>query len=408
MTLQTILSAAQLDAQRFAAALRVSPRVFAEWVSGQSEVPESITPVLSAVLGISPSLLTTRRHAMRHLGEADVTPQIWFKFRGPAFTAVDRDFVLIARQLGHYLNEVEEVTGRRSVAWKNLFQSIRGEIDLQAPPREQGKAAARLFRAATALGHGATGVGDVLRGLLRNLGILLLETPVVESKIEGCSFLVGSTSAARPCILVNSHRTTWFRRNAILLHEVGHAIFEPYLGASLDLIGDMDAATDIEIRAQGFAQEVLVPKEVLTHAAQSRGIKWQTICAEELAQIVAATHAEQNVVVDAAIEAGFIGADDAQALKRSDIAAHLRRQTAHALTTDEYLKQRGGDPAEWIGKRKTTQAPRAVRLPVGYVNLIVEAYQSKQISPSKAAEYLMVTDREFLDRFGDIFDDTDE
>lgn len=407
MTLQTILSAAQLDAQRFAAALRVNPRVFNDWIAGRSQVPDSIAPVLSAVLGISPALLTERQRGMRHRSEDDITPQIWFKFRGPEFSAADRDFVLVARQLGHYLNEIEEVTGRRSVAWKSVFQTIRAEIDPQAPPREQGKAAARLFRQSTSLGHGATGIGDVLRGLLRSLGILMLETPVVVSKIEGCSFLVGATAAARPCILVNSHRTAWFRRNAILLHEVGHAIFEAFIGASLDFVDAADAQSDIEMRAQGFAQEVLIPREVLIHAAQSCGIKWQTLGPEELAQLVASTHAEQKVVIDASVEAGFIGADSAQHLRRMDIAAHLRRLTTHALTTEEYLKKTGGSSAEWIGKRKTTQSPRPVRLPVGYVKLIVDAYKDKSISPGKAAEYLMIGEHEFLERFGDIYDEDD-
>src|SRR4051812_39131084 len=101
MALQTIMNGAQLDTQICAATLGVSPTVFHEWVAGQTPIPESVIPLLSAVLGVSASALTTTDRAARRLGEEDVTPQIWFKFRGPEH-ASDREFVLLLRQLGYY------------------------------------------------------------------------------------------------------------------------------------------------------------------------------------------------------------------------------------------------------------------------------------------------------------------
>jgi len=420
MTLQMVLRAAELDNHQCAAALGVNPRVFAEWASGQSRVPESFVPLLSAVLGVAPTVLATPARAIRRLSEADVTPQIWYKFRGSGLTSTDRDFVLLVRQIGHYLNELEEITEERSLQWKTLFQAIRDSIDMQAPLREQGRVAAREFRAATPLGHGALGSGEILRGLLRNLGLLMVEVPLAGSRLEGCNFLVGGAAKARPCVFANSHRTTWFRRNVVLMHEVAHAIFEYYLGASLDYFEtkepgsaqDSDAeqpcaarsAGEIEIRAQAFAQECLLPREVLRHAAQSNGVRWDRLTAEDLARLVASVHVEQSLVLDVAAELEFINGDDLLRARNLDISQHLRNASPHALTTTDYLKKSGKSAEEWLGKRNTTLFPRATRLPVGYVKRVVEAYKSRQISPAKAARYLMIAEEDLFDRFGDIYD----
>ena len=95
---------------------------------------------------------------------------------------------------------------------------------------------------------------------LRTLGILVIESPV-KSAVEGCAFSVGSESGATPSVFANSYKSTWFRRNAVMMHEVGHAIFD--LESEQISIDYKDESSDElkELRAQTFAQECLVPKE---------------------------------------------------------------------------------------------------------------------------------------------------
>jgi Zn-dependent peptidase ImmA (M78 family) len=405
--LQRVLSSAGIDPRSCAELLGFNPQVFMQWASGQSQIPESVLPLLSAVLSVPQSLLTTTPKSGRNLTDSDVTPQIWYKFRAAGLLDSDREYVVLIRQIGHFLNELEEVTRQKSVQWSSVFDTIRRTVDIQAPPREQGKAAASIFRQSTSLSHGAGGSGDVLRGLLRALGILVVETPLADSPIEGCSFYVGSTNAPRPCAFANTHGTTWFRRNAILMHEVGHAIFEPFTGASLDLVGADNLHDAIELRAQAFAQETLIPKEVLFHAAQSHGIKWSAVDESALAQLVADIQVEQRLVVSAAIDAGFVEVERKDQLNRLDIHAELRKLSDHALSTEEFLEKHPEHAVDWIGKRGTTLAPKSILLPIGYVNVVVDAYRNRQISAAKGAEYLIIAEQEFIERFGDIYENAE-
>jgi Zn-dependent peptidase ImmA (M78 family) len=406
--LQLVLDSAGLDTNTCAGLLGISPTVFAEWSAGQRPIPESMLPLLSAVFSVPTAVLRSPK-AAKGVRAEDMTPAIWFKFRGPELVSADRECVLLIRQLGHYLNELESVTRNRSLQWKTLFDSIREATDLQAAPREQGRSAARMFREGTSLGHGQKGSGEILRGLLRSLGVLVFETPVKESHLEGCSFYVGAQAASRPCVFANTHHVNWFRRNMVLMHEVGHAIFESaYVGASLDFLNKEETAEPVEMRAQAFAQECLVPKSVLLHIAQSRGIKWQNLSERSLASLVADAHVEQNTIIDAAVESGLLPSEIAGDMKRVDIAKELHDISVHALSTEEYLERLGADADQWVGKRTTTLSPRSLRLPVGYINSVVEAYKNCQISSGKAAEYLMIDTGEFIDRFGDIYAGVEE
>jgi len=400
--LQLILDSTGLDARTCAGLLGFNPNVFAEWSAGQRPIPESVLPLLSAVFSVSSSILQMSPKAAKSVNEADVTPAVWYKFRGPELVSADRECVVLIRQLGHFLNELEEVTQQKSVQWKSLFESIRGATDLQSAPGEQGRTAARIFRESTTLGHGAVGSGTVLRGMLRSMGVLVIETPLKESRLEGCSFAVGSQASPRPCVFANAHHVTWFRRNMVLMHEVGHAIFESaFVGASLDLAGS-DKSDSLELRAQTFAQECLVPRNVLMHIAQANGIKWNALSNRALAKLVAETHVELRTVVSAAIDAGLVPIENAEALKHSDIASELSELSEHALSTDQYLEKIGADNADWLGKRTTTLSPRSIRLPIGYVNTVVSAYEDCHISLGKAAQYLMIDESDFVERFGEL------
>ena len=404
--LRNILEAAGLDSRTCAGLLGINPDVFVAWACGQEAIPDSYVPLLSAVLSIPPSTLVATGKMSRRMTETDLTPQLWFKFRGKGLIEADREAVVLIRMMGHYLNELEEVTRQKSVQWKTIFDTIRSTVDVQAPVKEQGRAAARIFRQSTSMGHGATGSGEVLRGLLRAIGVLAVEIPIVDSIVEGCSFYVGAAGSPRPCIFANSHHATWFRRNVVLMHELGHAIFEPFTGATLDLV-NVPAEEDIEVRAQAFAQEAMVPREVLFHISQSLGIKWNALNSDSLAKLVASTHVELRTLIGAALDAAFIDSLQAEELRRIDISGALHGISDHALSTEEYLAKTGVAEPEWIGKRTTSLTARPIRLPIGYVNAVVEAYRNKQISPSKAAAYLMIEQDEFLQRFGDIYEEVE-
>lgn len=405
--LQRVLDSAGIDVRSCGELLGFNPDLFAQWAANPIQIPQSVVPLLSAVLGVPQSLFAMSSKAAKNLKDSDLTPQIWYKFRGQGLQESDREYVVLIRQIGHFVNELEEVTRLKSVQWKSLFESIRSSVDIQAPPTEQGKMAARIFRQSTPLYHGATGSGNVLRGLLRALGILVVESPLAQSRIEGCCFYVGSTNSPRPCVFANSHHTTWFRRNVILMHEVGHAIFEHLAGASLDFAGAGITHDSVELRAQAFAQETLIPKEVLFHAAQSHGIKWSALDDCALASLVADTHVEQKLVVSAAVDYGFIESDRQDQLSNLEIHGELLQLSDHALSTEQFLEKSGEDASNWIGKRTTTQSPKAIRLPIGYVNAVVDAYRNRQISPAKAAEYLIIDEEELIERFGDIYENVE-
>ena len=403
--LQQVLASAGLDPQNSARLLGISPRIFGEWVAGQRPIPDSVAHQLSAVLGVQPSTLLASAKRVK-TNQADITPAIWYKLRGEQLVDADRECVLLIRQLAYFVNELEEVTQRRAVGWQPLFEGIRRKTDIQAPPREQGRQAARMFRESRDLVRGNIGIGEVFRGNLRAMGLLVIESPLPESKLEGCSFFVGSTrpdhQLDRPCIFANTHHGTWFRRNSVLMHEVGHAIFDAEsAAASLDFV-DTGVADDLtEQRAQAFAQEVLVPQEVLRHIAQARGIRCDRMGPRDLAMLVAETHVEQRTVIAAAVEADFAPLEQAEQYLAMDLSSELRNLTDHALTTKEYIRKIGMDAAApWIHKRTTTIPSRPLRLPPHYVKWVQDAFNDAKINRGKAAELLMIDEDTFDERFG--------
>src|SRR5262249_35746797 len=141
--LANILEFVGVDAAECGELLGISPRVFGEWASGQSPIPESVLPRLATIVGVRPSDLRMTAKQARQQG--DIVPAIWFKLRGSVLSEIDREYVLLIRQLGYYLDELEEVTQRRAQAWQLLFETTRRATDPQFPPREQGRIAARAF-----------------------------------------------------------------------------------------------------------------------------------------------------------------------------------------------------------------------------------------------------------------------
>lgn len=403
--LQRILEAADLGRAPCALALGLSEQVLDEMLAGQREMPDSMLPLVSAVMGVQEEVLTSTARETRH---SDVVPAIWYKLRGDGVTEADREYVLALRQLAFYQHELETVTDTKSGGWKVLFEGVRRETDPQASPAEQGRQAARLLRRSTGLDQGATGIGEVFRGHLRNIGVLVIESPAPDSTLEGCSFYVGPYGAVRPAIFANSYSTTWFRRNCILMHELAHAIFDVESTiATLDLANGNPLDSVLENRAGAFAQEALVPVEVLRHMGQQLGIRWVSIDKINFVKLMAATHVEQQILAKALLDAELIGQETADALGSCDLAKELNNHTSHALSTPQYLKL-AGVKESWVKGRSTTTAPKVLRLPLRYVGDVLTAFNSNCISRGKAARMLMIDEHEFRERFESEQHDYDE
>jgi len=197
------------------------------------------------------------------------------------------------------------------------------------------------------------------------------------------------------------------------MHEIGHAIFDALSsGASLDFVdGDSNGRNELsEQRAQAFAQEALLPREVLNHIAQSHGINWNHFTDDNMAVLVADTHVEQRMVARAAVDAGFVSPEIEEDLQKLDIWSRLRQLSDRALSATEYLDTLGEDGKQklMVGLRTTTIPSRQFRLPVPYVRGVVGALQEKRISRSKAAQLLMIDKYDLESRFGNLLQNTIE
>lgn len=394
------LKVSGLDIATCASLLGYSPRLFGEWAAGQRAIPPSVAAHIASVLSVDANaLLSPPRQA---IDETEIEPAIWFKLRSQELGRADRELVFLVRQLGTFYEELEHVRSRGgSSGWKLAFEQVRQGISVEAPPREQGRLAAQILRSLLDWNKGRSGIGELLRPSLRNLGILIVESPIIDSKIEGCAFPVGT--AQRPCIFANTHGTTWYRRNEVILHELAHLIFDlGSEGAALDIFDAKPRNAVSEIRAEAFSQEAAVPKEVLAHIAQRHGISWDLpMSGRNLASIVAETYVEVRLVVRAAVDSGLLAPDQRENLLQLQIREHLKEISDHALSTQEYLRNIDPDAGQaWKGKRNTTVPSRILRLPVNYIDSVVEACKERLISVGKAAQLLMISEDDLAERFG--------
>jgi len=407
--LRNILDAAGLNPKVCAGLLGIDHNIFHEWTMGQRPIPGFIVLELSSVLGVPPQTITSNKAIPS--GSPENAPAVWFKFRqGDKLTDIDREVVVLIRKLGYFIDQLETISQIKAISWKLLFETIQRERDKQASFRDQGKNAARIYRSVCQLGYAMEGLGGVIKGAgdnmrggLRSLGILVMEGPIQKSQMEGCSFLVGPPGSERPCIFANTYKETWFRRNTVLMHELAHAIFD---------IDDEAAAVDFkertgirgseEHRADAFAQEALVPKEVLNHIAQTKGLRWEALTARDIATVVAYAEVEAKTVMGAAQEAGFIDATLAATYLQTEIHEELKSLTERALNTKEYFTRKGPDAsAMWSPELRTTSVPaRALRLPTPYVKKVLELVREEKITQRKAMEFLMIDEDTFRRRFG--------
>jgi Zn-dependent peptidase ImmA (M78 family) len=395
--IKALIEDAGLSVTACASLLGVDSVIFDGWLNGSRNLPGYIIPELSSVLGVSQADLLN--------GHARQAPAIWFKFKGDSKASdQDRELVLLIRRLGHFANQLDEVTSSPVRRWRPLFETIKK--DRHSSPRIQGAEAAKELRDCLNLGFPALSHekrnGDLIRPLLRNHGIMIIEAPIPRSKIEGCSFYVGEPGEERPCLFVNTYERTWFRRNHVLLHELAHAVFDIESEAALIDFQNPDGQSDVrEIRADAFATDAFVPLRMLRHLQAMFGLHWERLSAYQLASLVAYSQVELNVILDAALAHEFITPELAQQYRKEHIQNELVDMTPRALSTREF-KERSGEDAKFFlstAIRTTTIPSRPLRLPVPYIVKVLEAVRDNLISESKAAEMLMIDDDVFSSRF---------
>ncbi|MGA2264717.1 MAG: ImmA/IrrE family metallo-endopeptidase [Acidobacteriota bacterium] len=397
-----ILKSFGLEAQFWAALVGSSERQMEEWLAGQRELPSSVAEKLSKAIGVPLSILTGRERIRG--GVESVLPPLWLKAKQRGLGEPEHKTIALTRLLAARYDEVLSLTDKAPATYRIHFEAIKQAVDPQSPARLQGERAANAFLAMTLLDKGATGIGEVMRGHLRALGLLVLETPINNKNLEGFCVPVGGKDCVRPCLVSNSYRTTWFRRNYVLLHELAHAIFDlEASNAVFDLDAHVDTSPDFrdiaEDRADSFAMHTLLPRRLLI-AFQNRGYDFRNLTPRDLAELIAKTHAEQGLFLRAAAEYGLISEDERTHLSRFDIATILRELSYHArglaaLSANDVVYP---EVLRW-GSRLTTFPVAGMRLPVPYVKMVLEVLSQKRISRGKAAELLMVT-REDLTSYG--------
>jgi Zn-dependent peptidase ImmA (M78 family) len=405
MTLRNVIDQVNVPPEDCAETFGVSESIFSEWLSGSKKIPDGFTEMMAATFGVKPEDLHGRPVSSR--GERKPSsPAIWFKFKGLEFSAADRECILLIRRLGHNANQLEKATtGLLNREWEVVFDIVRSSVDFQASPEEQGRTAARMFSELRQFGHHSKGVGEILRSNLRALGILVIESPVHGSRIEGCSFFVGDAASQRPCVFANNYQSSWFRRNVTLMHEVGHAIFDRNDGGKVDLQDALDsfnAGRDpvSEIRAQTFAKESLVPKKLLISLFARLGLKPALLDASGIALLMAETGVEKKTLVEVLLDYGLIDEPTAEKYSDYETSASLRQISDHALSTKEYIDKIGMDTAnKWLNKRFTLDGKAKLLLPAPYVKAVLDAVKLFAISIGKASELLMIDTYTFEERF---------
>jgi Zn-dependent peptidase ImmA (M78 family) len=401
--LKQIIAATKLPSEFCAALVGVDPDQFIDWMEGRKPIPTFVLPELSSVLGVREADILSSVHAS-HLSAETMTPAVWYKLRDENLVDRDREMVGLVRKLGFYLGQLQRVKGQRLLEYAPLFGTVRQSVDRNLPPSAQGKQAAQAFRGASGLQHGQSGVGELIRPYCRRIGLLVIESSLKGSRLEGCCFSVGGGDSLTPCLFGNSFAVTWFRRNAVLMHELCHAIFDleddP---VAIDLQDASGPQALSEARAQAFSQEVLVPKSVMVHLTNKIGVKWDNMSPEVLARLIAESHAEKALVLKAAVDNEFIDEDQRSLYDGFDCGSLVRSYSTHALNTREYLKARSEESPKWIGENRNTDTGiRSLRLPVRYIDEIISALNDGLITIGKAAEMAMMEKQTFIRRFRDL------
>jgi len=400
--MNSLLEDAGLSPEVCASLLGVNPKSFALWARGDRELPGFIAPELASVLGVSKEDLLAN-HAVH-------APAIWYKFRSEQTSIADRELVVLIRRLGFYACQLNSLTGQTGNKWRIAFSVVRHGLDehKRSAPSVQGGRAATLFRdfvnlgfSRDALNERISGPGDIIRGVLRSLGVLIIEMPIPESQMDGCSFYVGHGGEETPCLFINTYRQRWFRRNYVLAHELAHAIFDIDDEAALiDYRKELGQPSLREARADAFARNCFASARTLQVETSKLGLNWGNLTPLHLAQLVAHCQVELKTILRTAEIENLITAEQALCYSKHSLKKELRSLSERVLTANEYFDKHP-ENKPWIGEyRETTIPSRKLRLPIPYITSVLSAVNSCRISEGRAAEMLMMDRDTFIVRFG--------
>jgi Zn-dependent peptidase ImmA (M78 family) len=405
--LKDLLESAKLDPHFCAELVRVAPDRFEQWLNGSRPIPPFAAKELSAVLGVSEAEVVTSPGASIRTVEP---PAIWYKLRDAQLLDSDREVVGAIRRIGMYLRQLRRAQGRTDGRFLQIAELMRVSVDRSLAPTQQAKRAAEILREQDpAFAHGRTGLGEMLRMRLRHLGVLVFESPIKNSRIEGCSFNAGLSDPATPCLFANSYKSTWFRRNYVIAHELCHLIFDLEDDQISIDYKDAQYTEARERRADAFAQELLVPREMLIHLQAQRGFRWAAMTPSDLAHLIAATHVEKRILLTAARAAELIDDDQFVAYASLECVEELREISEHALATHEYVQKRGILSPKWTSEHRRARIRNcSLTLPVGYVKDVLEARNAGLITTSKAAEMLLIDRYALQHRFSDLLAKVEE
>ncbi len=379
-----------------------SPRQLQEWRANQREVPYSVAQKLSKAIGVPADAILGRRNVPG--GAAALLPPMWLKAREQGLGEAALKAIAMTRLLAAKYDEALSLLQSSSDSYRLLLNEISDRVDLQLPAGAQGEAAASAFLDLTGLAQTRSGIGEVFRGALRARGVLILETPISQAHLEGFCVPVGTLSRTRPCLVANSYATTWFRRNYVLVHEFAHAIFDLEAATAIYDIKVPTTPLSVNIaeeRADAFARNVLLPKELLV-SLENRGYKLGELTKDSLAHVIAITHAEPRLIATAARLNGMISDEEEKRILGLRVSgAELAKRTFHArglasLSPDELIYP---EVSRWAD-RLTTFPIAGLRLPIPFVRLVLTALKQEKVSTSRAAELLMITRDELAERYG--------
>lgn len=398
--LSDIVHATNLTEEFCADLIGAAPDHFNEWMSGKRSVPRFLIPELISVFG------ATREH-IQHPVPPEISPvgPVWFKLRTEnKVNTSDLEMIGMTRKLCFRIGQFFAFKGYQTDAYRSAFDIAREGALAYGDPEEQGRVAATIIRDQFGWSHGATGIGELLRPNLRHKGIVVVESSFRDAVVNGCCFTTAGPKSEMVCLFVNNYGINWFRRNAVLLHELAHAIFDlSPQSLSIDYKAENQSDSS-ELRAEAFSRECLLPKRVLVHYQNHFGFKWESLTPVALAHLIAECHAPQQMILKAALDYALINNEQFIRCSQFECAAILEEITPHALSTKDYAKRLPPDQKRWLlADRSVKFGSRKLVLPASYVQSLIECVESGEISTARAAELSLMDCEDFSNRFKAFF-----
>ncbi|MFN3191262.1 MAG: ImmA/IrrE family metallo-endopeptidase [Aureliella sp.] len=222
------------------------------------------------------------------------------------------------------------------------------------------------------LGHDFKKVGLNVYSEFRSIGIHVFRRQLENSTISG---LFIRHPVAKNCVLVNYSEDV-FRQRFTAAHEAGHALLDTGKDVNISFNGKWDQNDLVEIRANAFASEFLMPTDFLKGIPSPRS--WDQLKIVEWSKrLRVSTPALSNAL----LKSKFIGSKQANELRKA--------KTPREAKEDPELPESLSTHAR---EGKITMLQRG--LSSYYVELCFDAYEQGIISAARAAEMLLTTTRD--------------